>query len=110
MYRASPSSGCAADYYSLDYQHPQWEPDGFVWKIAGHPCYDPVKDLIVPLLKTPQHYHLSPLIGGPTRDRTWLAFPPRQGEAVLLRACMHGRRAWLAPPAGCLLRVVCASK
>ena len=84
MYRASPSSGCAADYYSLDYQHPQWEPDGFVWKIAGHPCYDPVKDLIVPLMKTPNHFHLSPLIGGPTNDRTWLAF--HRGRVS--RACM----------------------
>ena len=28
----------------------------------------------MPLMKTPDHYHLSPLIGAPTRARTWLAF------------------------------------
>ena len=55
-------------------------------KIAGHPCYDPVKDLIVPLMKTPDHFHLSPLIGGPTRNRTWLAFH-RGRVGVSLRAC-----------------------
>ena len=43
-------------------------------KIEGHACYDPIKDLIMPLMKTPNHYHASPLIGGPTRNRTWLAF------------------------------------
>jgi hypothetical protein len=111
MYRASPSSGCAADYYSLDYQHPQWEPDGFVWKIAGHPCYDPVKDLIVPLLKTPQHYHLSPLIGGPTRDRTWLAFHRgRVRQCCCVHACMAGAPGLRRRLAACLLRVVRASK
>lgn len=25
-------------------------------------------------MKTPNHYHLSPLVGAPTRNRTWLAF------------------------------------
>ncbi|KAL4426069.1 hypothetical protein ABPG77_007865 [Micractinium sp. CCAP 211/92] len=52
----------------------QWEPDGFLRKIAGHACYDPVKDLVLPSMKTPEHFRASPLIGAPTRDRTWLAF------------------------------------
>ena len=52
----------------------QWEPDGYLHKIAGHACYDPIKDLVVPLMKTPDHYHMSPLIGGATHKRTWLAF------------------------------------
>jgi hypothetical protein len=28
----------------------------------------------MPLPKRPEHYHLSPLVGAPARNRTWLAF------------------------------------
>ena len=57
----------------------QWQPEGFVQQYKGrdgqqYPCYDSEKDLIVPLMKNPNHFHKSPLIGGHTRNRTWLAF------------------------------------
>ncbi len=32
------------------------------------------QDLVMPLMKRPDHYRLSPMIGGPTRERRWLAF------------------------------------
>ncbi|PSC76549.1 exostosin-like glycosyltransferase [Micractinium conductrix] len=63
------------DNYSQDYQHPQFDPEGFQKKMAPWlPCYDPQKDLVMPLQKRPDHYHLSPLLGGATRERAWLAF------------------------------------
>jgi hypothetical protein len=57
----------------------QWQPDGFVQQYKKRdgqqfPCYDAEKDLIVPLMKNPNHFHKSPLIGGHTRNRTRLAF------------------------------------
>ncbi|EFN56537.1 hypothetical protein CHLNCDRAFT_51514 [Chlorella variabilis] len=95
-------SGYWEDVYSDEVHHPHWEPDGFLQKIAGHPCYDPVKarsegamfcrlhsrlaaavashpchaqqDLVVPLMKTPQTFYKSPLLGATPRSRTWLAF------------------------------------
>ncbi|KAL4452532.1 hypothetical protein ABPG75_008194 [Micractinium tetrahymenae] len=67
-------TGYWEDEYSNEFQHPQWEPDGFLHKIAGHACYDPVKDLVLPSMKTPDHFRASPLIGAPTRNRTRLAF------------------------------------
>ena len=36
-------SGYHVDVYSNDMSHPQFEPDGFLRKIRGWPCYDPVK-------------------------------------------------------------------
>ena len=98
----------------MNVTHPQWEPDGFIGKIEGHPCYDPVKDLIVPLMKTPNHFHLSPLIGGPTNDHTWLAFHRGRvsvcacaymrcggegaGEGCARRRCVPATTTWPLPP------------
>ncbi|KAL4427668.1 hypothetical protein ABPG75_001757 [Micractinium tetrahymenae] len=70
------TSGTAydADNYSMEYVHPQYDPKGFQRRIAGHPCYDPHKDLIMPLMKTPDHFHRSPLLGGRAHERKYLAF------------------------------------
>ncbi|KAL4447245.1 hypothetical protein ABPG77_007278 [Micractinium sp. CCAP 211/92] len=63
------------DNYSIEYHHPQFDPDGFQKKLDSRlPCYNPEKDLVTPLMKRPDHYRLSPMIGGPTRERRWLAF------------------------------------
>lgn len=73
---ANHTSGTAygSDNYSQNYSHPQFEPKSFQDKMAhGVPCYEPEKDLVMPLMKRPDHYQLSPLIGGPARNRTWLA-------------------------------------
>ncbi|KAL4425253.1 hypothetical protein ABPG75_009269 [Micractinium tetrahymenae] len=60
--------------YSQDLLHKQFEPEGFQQKMAPWlPRYDPAKDLAMPLMKRPDHYHLSPLVGAPTRERTLLA-------------------------------------
>ncbi|PNW76519.1 hypothetical protein CHLRE_11g467660v5 [Chlamydomonas reinhardtii] len=40
---------------------------------AGHPCYDPKKDLVIPGFKPPEHYKRSPLLG----------FPPYQRDILL---------------------------
>lgn len=53
-----------------------------MWQLEGHvlsrlgafPCYDPRKDLTVPLMWSPNKYGLSPLLGAPTRERHILAF------------------------------------
>ena len=47
----------------------------------------------MPLQKRPDHYHLSPLLGGATRERAWLAFHRgrvRQGCGyhACMRACV----------------------
>ncbi|KAL4452535.1 hypothetical protein ABPG75_008197 [Micractinium tetrahymenae] len=68
------TTGYWEDEYSTEFHHPHWAPDGFLWKFQGHQCYDPVKDLVVPLMKNPDHFHKSPLLGGTTRNRTILAF------------------------------------
>ncbi|KAL4425009.1 hypothetical protein ABPG77_002894 [Micractinium sp. CCAP 211/92] len=67
-------TGYMADSYDADIRHPQFEPEGWRRKIEGFPCYDPAKDLVVPALKTPEHFGASPLAGAATRERTWLGF------------------------------------
>lgn len=79
-----------------------YEPGGFQRKIAGHSCYDPSKDMVVPLMKRPEHYHDSPLLGAPARERTWLCVhrgrvqpgTPRYSRGLrqrLARAAAEGR-------------------
>ena len=54
----------------------------------------PLQDLIVPLMKAPDHYHLSPLSGAPPRNRTWLAFHRGRVRSVArVHACMHATNA-----------------
>ena len=48
---------------------PPWLPT-----IAGHPCYDPAKDLVVPSFKSTSHYHGSPLLGAEPLARDILLF------------------------------------
>lgn len=68
-------TGFPGNVYHLNVSHPHWEPEGSMAKLdLSQPCHDPVKDLVLPLMKTPDHYHQSPLVGAPTRNRTWLAF------------------------------------
>ncbi|PNH07497.1 putative glucuronosyltransferase, partial [Tetrabaena socialis] len=63
----------APDRYNTDFRS-ALQPEGFVKFIAGHPCYDPSKDLLVPAFKQPRHYAASPLQGAPARERDLLFF------------------------------------
>ena len=48
----------------------------------------------MPLMKAPDHYHLSPLSGAPPRNRTWLAFHRGRVRSVArVHACMHATNA-----------------
>ncbi|KAL4856586.1 DNA-directed RNA polymerase II subunit RPB2 [Chlorella vulgaris] len=62
------------DNYSLNITHPVWQPEGHLGKLGAFPCYDPRKDLTVPLMWSPNKYGSSPLLGAPTRERHILAF------------------------------------
>lgn len=53
---------------------PALQPGGWLRHIQGHACYDPVKDLVVPSYKHPNHYGLSPLLGSPPVARDILLF------------------------------------
>ncbi|KAI3432349.1 hypothetical protein D9Q98_003906 [Chlorella vulgaris] len=58
-----------------DARHPVWQREGHVLsKLGAFPCYDPRKDLTVPLMWSPNKYGLSPLLGAPTREHDILAF------------------------------------
>ncbi|KAI3432331.1 hypothetical protein D9Q98_003890 [Chlorella vulgaris] len=57
------------------HRHPVWQLEGHVLsRLGAFPCYDPRKDLTVPLMWSPNKYGLSPLLGAPTRERHILAF------------------------------------
>ncbi|KXZ53465.1 hypothetical protein GPECTOR_7g915 [Gonium pectorale] len=61
-------TGFEADNYTRDYQN--WrQPEGYTKYIEGHPCYDPIKDLVIPAFKHPRHYGKSPLVGATSRLR-----------------------------------------
>ena len=49
-----------------------------------------LQDLVVPLMKTPEHYRLSPLVGAPPRQRTWLAFHRGRVSRCLLPGLLGG--------------------
>ena len=70
----STGSRIAASRCSFNYTDPQFEPNGFLSKLGSFPCFDPSKDLVLPSMKKPDHWKASPLLGAPTRERTWLAF------------------------------------
>ncbi|GFR49029.1 hypothetical protein Agub_g11051, partial [Astrephomene gubernaculifera] len=61
------------DNYTQEFLHPQ-QPGGWLGRIAGHPCYTPGKDLVIPALKLPPHYSASPLLFHPPRHRPTLLF------------------------------------
>ncbi|KAG2501892.1 hypothetical protein HYH03_000390 [Edaphochlamys debaryana] len=74
----NPKSNTAyvQDDYSANY-HPafdSWPGGNFRDRIAGHPCYDPKKDLVIPSFKAPQHYVHSPLLGAPPYERDILLY------------------------------------
>lgn len=62
------------DDYSANTKHPHWDPKGFLPRLGDHACYEPGKDMVVPLLKRPDHFWASPLLGARARNRTFLAF------------------------------------
>lgn len=76
------------------------------WPLPPSSHSPPAQDLVMPLMKRPDHFRLSPVVGGPTRERRWLAFHRgrvrAQGATLahLLRAC--------CPPAARLLCACCA--
>lgn len=51
----------------------------------------------MPLMKAPDHFHRSPLLGAPARNRTWLAFHRGRVRAPQRRRG-GGPQAWGAPP------------
>ncbi|KAL4427651.1 hypothetical protein ABPG75_001740 [Micractinium tetrahymenae] len=69
-------SGYAPDNYSINATHPVWQPEGHFAKLQQdkYPCYDPSKDLVIPMMHSPTKYKQSPFLGGPERNRTMLAF------------------------------------
>ena len=64
------------DNYNWDVKDPAdpENPDGWVHLHAGHPCYDPNKDLVIPSLKPPDHYKWSPLAGAPDQPKKHLLY------------------------------------
>ncbi|PNH11304.1 putative glucuronosyltransferase [Tetrabaena socialis] len=54
----------AAGWKGMDWQE----------KRAGHPCYDPKKDLVIPDFKIPAHFRGSPLMGSPPLERDILLY------------------------------------
>ncbi|KAI3432296.1 hypothetical protein D9Q98_003856 [Chlorella vulgaris] len=67
-------SGYGPDNYSFEVMHPVYQPEGHLSKLGSFPCYDPSKDMIIPLMSSPNKYHASPLLGAPTYKRHILAF------------------------------------
>jgi len=71
------NTGYSADNYS------EVEPlkNAKQWRevVGKHPCYDPVRHLVIPSLKNPNHYAFSPLLGFPPMKRDIL-FYARWGE------------------------------
>ncbi len=75
-------------------------PKGWLTYVRGHPCFDPVKDLAVPVFKAPSHYARSPLLGSAPRERDLLMF--FRGDAGL----NHGADERCA---GCVGRQQCSA-
>ncbi|MEW5298002.1 MAG: hypothetical protein WDW36_001167 [Sanguina aurantia] len=66
------NTGYMPDNYSSEYIHPAL-PGGFLASTSkAHPCYDPIKDLAIPLFKTPLHMDSSPYLGRPQPKRDLL--------------------------------------
>eukprot|EP00798_Chlamydomonas_sp_ICE-L_P007380 gene7380-504_t len=85
------NSGYVSDNYSKpmdrmpEYQHySDWRQ-----MYKGHPCYDPVKDLLVPGFKTPLHFHSSPLLSGVAKPRDILLY--FRGDVGLQRKAQYSR-------------------
>ncbi|KAJ9511447.1 hypothetical protein QJQ45_029894, partial [Haematococcus lacustris] len=61
------------DNYTQEYVYSN-QPNGWLRTIQGHPCYDPVKDLVLPSLKYPHQFHASPLLVAPRQSRNITLF------------------------------------
>ncbi|KXZ53464.1 hypothetical protein GPECTOR_7g914 [Gonium pectorale] len=77
-----------ADNYTRDFK--TWrQPEGYTKYITGHACYDPVKDLVIPIWRTPQHYWRSPLAGAPAKPRDIFLF--FRGDVGKRRSPLYSR-------------------
>ncbi|MEW5318578.1 MAG: hypothetical protein WDW38_009791 [Sanguina aurantia] len=75
-------------YPSDNYSKPQvnafFQPQDYRLTFAGHACYTPGKDLLIPVWKPPHHYSSSPLAGAaPVPRTTLLSFKGDLGERRL---------------------------
>jgi hypothetical protein len=71
------TSGTAydSDVYSQEIYHPQYQPEGHLYKLGNYSCYDPKKDLVIPPVYSPLKYYYSTLHGAPEQPkRKILAF------------------------------------
>eukprot|EP00775_Hariotina_reticulata_P012387 gene12387-12521_t len=64
------------DNYSqhLGMGSPDSKPISWTELTAGHACYTPGKDLVMPSAKSPMHYRWSPLLGAPAQHRSTLLY------------------------------------
>ncbi|GFR40870.1 hypothetical protein Agub_g1521 [Astrephomene gubernaculifera] len=77
-----------ADNYTRDYKS-WYQPEGFVTHIEGHACYDPVKDLVIPIWRPSQLYWRSPLVSAPSKPRDIFLF--FRGDVGKQRTMMYSR-------------------
>lgn len=66
-------TGYWPDDFLKEFSHPVYQPEGQVWKLGKFPCYDPKKDMVIPVMYSPNKYHASPFLGAPARERKYLA-------------------------------------
>jgi hypothetical protein len=66
-------TGYWPDNFLGDVKHPVWQPEGQTWKVGKFPCYDSKKDMILPVMHSPQKYKESPFLGAEPRERKYLA-------------------------------------
>ncbi|MEW5305094.1 MAG: hypothetical protein WDW36_007657 [Sanguina aurantia] len=60
------------DNYTKPMHHKEWAPGDWRDLIKGHVCFDPHKDLVIPMWKMPGHFRTSPLVGAAPRERKFL--------------------------------------
>ncbi|KAG2444184.1 hypothetical protein HYH02_009122 [Chlamydomonas schloesseri] len=77
-----------ADNYTRDFVSPR-QPKGYTYLIEGHVCYDPKKDLVVPIWRPPLHYARSPLQGAPAKPRDIFLF--FRGDVGKKRSMLYSR-------------------
>ncbi len=62
------------DNYSVDVLDDPLLPGGFHEFINGHECYNPSKDLVIPLWRSAGFFRRSIYLGAQPRKRDWLVF------------------------------------
>ncbi|MEW5310146.1 MAG: hypothetical protein WDW38_001973 [Sanguina aurantia] len=60
------------DNYTKPMYHKEWAPGDWRDLIKDHVCFDPHKDLVIPMWKMPGHFRTSPLVGAAPRERKFL--------------------------------------